>query len=103
MGECSCPAQPQATNVNARARPATKPGGSLYFPVLSTPTGDPRIFTAPEPHPKRGVMMPKRQRPRFEDIASRFAAERKRNAERLALERFRLKPPDGTDPEPPPF
>ena len=82
---------------------ATKPGGSLYFPVLSTPTGDPVIITPPEPHPMRNVMMPKRQRPRAEDTASRLASERQRNAERLALERLRTAQRNAGDGEPPPF
>lgn len=82
---------------------ATKPGGSLYFPVLSTPTGDPQRFTAPEPHPMRGMKMPKRQRPRAEDIAIRLAAERNRNAQRIAADRLRAARAYRVDREPPPF
>jgi hypothetical protein len=67
----------------------TMPGGSLYFLVLSTPTGDPLTVKPPEPPPMRSVMMPGRERPRAEDTARRLAAERRRNAERLALERLR--------------
>lgn len=81
---------------------ATKPGGSLYFPILATSTGDVVPITVPEPHPMRGVMMPKRKRPRAEDTASRLAGERKRNAERLALERFRAAQAIGPE-EPSPF
>jgi hypothetical protein len=50
----------------------------------------------------RGVMMPKRQRPRADDTAGRFAGERRRNAERLALERFRAAKARGPE-EPAPF
>ena len=82
---------------------ATKPGGSLYFPVLSTPTGDLVIIKPREPHPMRNVMMPRRKRPRAEDTAIRLASERQRNAERLALERLRAQPPNAPDGEPPPF
>jgi hypothetical protein len=81
----------------------TKPGGSLYFPVLSTPTGDPLIVKPLEPHPMRSVMMPRRQRPRAEETASRRGSERRRNAERLALERWRSQSPNAPDDEPPPF
>jgi hypothetical protein len=58
----------------------------------------------------RNVMMPKRQRPRAEDTASRLASERQRNAERLALEgerpaleRLRAAQRNAGDGEPPPF
>jgi hypothetical protein len=89
----------------------TKPGGSLYFPVLSTPTGDPAIATPPLPHPMRSVMMPRRARPRTEETALRHAAERERNAERrlhvgrLAHDRWHAKARwvHCRDGEPPPF
>jgi hypothetical protein len=80
----------------------TKPGGSLYFPVLATSTGDPVVVPARVPHPMRRVMMPKRKRPRAEETASRLTGERKRNAERLALERFRAAQAINFR-EPPPF
>jgi hypothetical protein len=81
----------------------TKPGGSLYFPVLSTPTGDSLTVTQLEPHPMRSGMMPRRQQSRAEDTASRRAAERRRDSERLALERSRSRSPNGPDDEPPPW
>lgn len=86
---------------------ATKPGGSLYFPVLSTPTGAPAIVAPLEPHPMRSVMMPRRRLPRTEETARRHAAERERNAERRrnAHDKWRVKvrSDDGPDDEPPPF
>jgi hypothetical protein len=51
----------------------------------------------------RSVMMPRRERPRVEDTARRLAAERRRNAERLTLERLRAWSVHAPDGEPPPF
>jgi hypothetical protein len=41
---------------------STKPGGSVFFPILATPTGEAAIrnLTA-EPGQGRGVMMPRRK------------------------------------------
>jgi hypothetical protein len=43
----------------------TKPGGSLFFPILATPTGEVAIGQlTTEPGEHRGLMMPRRKRTR---------------------------------------
>lgn len=82
----------------------TKPGGILYFTALAQPTGDLDVGAEMAvPHPKRGVMMPKRRRPRFEDACRRLAEERRRNRERLVREQRQLADSLARDDEPPPF
>jgi hypothetical protein len=62
----------------------TKPGGSLFFPALAVPTGEPPSPPPmTEPHPNRTAMMPKRKRTRANERAYRIALERRRNAERI--------------------
>lgn len=85
-------------------RYTTKPGGQLYFPVLAQPTGSvPGVSKIFVPHPRRGEMMPKRQRTRAEDVSRRHADERMRNAERRAHERRQLAECQDRDHKPPPF
>jgi hypothetical protein len=52
---------------------STKPGGSLFFPILATPTGEAAIRKlTTEPAELRGLMMPrrslKRQRWLFDEL-----------------------------------
>jgi hypothetical protein len=62
----------------------TKPGGSLFFPALAVPTGEPPPPPPmTEPHPNRTAMMPKRKRTRADERAYRIALERRRNAARI--------------------
>jgi hypothetical protein len=66
----------------------TEPGGSLFFPILATPTGEVAIrkFTT-EPGQGRGLMMPRRARTRQQERQDRIAAERRINEIRIAEER----------------
>ncbi|BDX32501.1 hypothetical protein TUM20985_30480 [Mycobacterium antarcticum] len=83
----------------------TKPGGQLYFPALSQPTGElPDPPTIILPHPGRSEMMPRRQRTRAEETARRLADERQRNADRLSEQaRIRAEQEARDDQPPPPF
>jgi hypothetical protein len=67
----------------------TTPGGSLFFPILATPTGEAAIrkLTA-EPGEHRGVMMPRRKRTRAEERRARITAERRINEQRLKLQQW---------------
>jgi len=87
----------------------TKPGGSLFFPQLATPTGE---LVIPEPAGRqdtnRGLMMPTRKRSRAEDHAYRIALERGHNAARIARKQLLLHEAIARerltrDDEPPPF
>jgi hypothetical protein len=65
----------------------TKPGGSLFCPVLGVPTGElklPRWRLSPGDY--RGLMMPSRRRTRTEDRAARISRERGINEVRIAGE-----------------
>ena len=53
----------------------TKPGASLFFPMLATPTGELLVPEHP-PDTNRGLMMPTRRRTRAQDRAYRIALER---------------------------
>jgi hypothetical protein len=65
----------------------TTPGGSLFFPVLATSTGELKVVQSDESSGSaRGLMMPRRKRTRAEDHRNRIAAERRINEERLAQE-----------------
>jgi hypothetical protein len=87
----------------------TKPGGGLFFPQLSSPTGE---LVIPEssgpPSVTRGVMMPARKRTRAEGRAYRIALERGHNAARIARKQLLLHEAIARerlirDDEPPPF
>jgi hypothetical protein len=67
----------------------TKPGGSLFFPILATPTGEVVIdkLTA-EPGEGRGLMMPRRRRTRKQERDERIAAERAINEQLLRRQRW---------------
>ncbi len=67
----------------------TKPGGSLFFPIFASPTGEVAIqkLTA-EPGENRGLMMPRRKRTRQEDQQKRVEAERSINEQRLRRQRL---------------
>jgi hypothetical protein len=69
----------------------TKPGGSLFFPVLATPTGEVNIdkFTADQSE-QRGVMMPRRRRTRKQERDERIAAERAINEQLLRRQQWRF-------------
>jgi len=67
---------------------STSPGGSLFFPVWATSTGELKIARSDEPSGSaRGLMMPRRQRTRAQDRRYRIGAGRRINEERLAEER----------------
>jgi hypothetical protein len=82
----------------------TKPGGSLFFPVLGVPTGElklPRWRLSPGDH--RGLMMPSRRRTRTEDRAARISWERGINEARIAGEAARRAAAIAACNDPPPF
>jgi hypothetical protein len=61
----------------------TKPGGSLFFPVLATPTGEAAIRKpTTEPGQGRGLMMPRRTRTRHQERQVRITADRRINQAR---------------------
>ena len=67
----------------------TKPGGSLFFPILATPTGEVairKITTEPGEH--RGLMMPRRKHTRAQEHNDRITAERRINEQRLKRQRW---------------
>jgi len=83
---------------------STSPGGSLFFPVLATSTGELKIARTGEPSSSaRGLMMPRRQRTRAQDRRYRIGAERQINEERLAEERQKHAAWLAANYEPPPF
>ncbi|MGU3503098.1 DUF222 domain-containing protein, partial [Mycobacterium sp. C31M] len=57
----------------------TKPGGSLFYPQLATPTADLGPLRAPPPRPHRELAAPKRSRTRAQSRAYRIAHERALN------------------------
>jgi hypothetical protein len=67
----------------------TKPGGSLFFPILATPTGEVAIRKlTTEPGQGRGLMMPRRTRTRHQERQHRITAERRINEQRLKREQW---------------
>jgi hypothetical protein len=67
----------------------TKPGGSLFFPILATPTGEALIRKlAAEPAAGRGLMMPRRKRTRAAERQDRITAERCINEQLLRRQRL---------------
>ena len=81
----------------------TKPGGSLFFPILATPTGEVAIRKiTTEPGQGRGLMMPRRTRTRQQEHEDRITAERRINETRIADERRQYEALAATY-EPPPF
>ena len=68
---------------------STKPGGSLFFPILATPTGEVTIRKiTTEPAEGRGLMMPRRKRTRAQEQQDRITAERRINEQRLRRQRW---------------
>jgi hypothetical protein len=68
---------------------STKPGGSLFFPILATPTGEAAIRKlTTEPAELRGLMMLRRSRTRTEERNERITAERRINEQRLKRQRW---------------
>jgi hypothetical protein len=87
----------------------TKPGGSLFFPILATPTGELTIRKhTTEPAEGRGVMMPRRKRTRAQERHDRIIAERRINEQvlkrqRLLFDELEKRRDSLADDEPPPF
>jgi hypothetical protein len=84
----------------------TKPGGSLFFPQLATPTGELAIGKLTvESGEGRGLMMPRRKRTRAQEREQRISAERRINEQILNRQQWlfdeaqRQREAD----EPPPF
>jgi hypothetical protein len=83
---------------------STKPGGSLFFPTLATPTGEASIRKlAAEPAEGRGLMMPRRKRTRAQEQQDRITAERRINEARIAEDRRQYEAWLAATYEPPPF
>jgi hypothetical protein len=83
---------------------ATKPAGALFFPALANPTGELKLPTAGEtPSAARGLMMPARRRTRAAERATRIAAERRINEQRLAEDLRKHAAWRAARYEPPPF
>jgi hypothetical protein len=67
----------------------TKLGGSLFFPILATPTGEAAIRKlTTEPGQGRGLMMPRRKKTRQQERHDRVTAERRINEQRLRRQRW---------------
>ena len=66
----------------------TKPGGSLFFPQLATPTGELKFDKIAEPAPERGLMMPRRRRTRKQERDERIAAERAINEQLIRRQQW---------------
>jgi hypothetical protein len=83
----------------------TKPGGSLFFPVLATSTGELKVARRDESYGRaRGLMMPRRKRTRAEDRRYRITSERQINEQRLAEEQLaQQRRKHAADYGPPPF
>jgi hypothetical protein len=82
----------------------TKPGGSLFFPILATPTGEAAIRKlTTEPGQGRGLMMPRRKKTRQQERHDRVTAERRINEARIADEQRRHQAWLVATYEPPPF
>ena len=79
----------------------TKPGGSLFFPVLAIPTGELVLPTWTSPNSaNRGLMMPVRRQTRAADRAARNSWERGINEARMAAEAIRQAARMAADPPP---
>lgn len=81
----------------------TEPQGAALFPILGTPTGDLNLPPEQEPHPNRGVMMPKRRQTREQDRADRINAERRERADLNAEQERQRQAWLADNYEPPPF
>ena len=82
----------------------TKPGGSLFFPILATPTGEVAVGKlTTEPGQHRGLMMPRRTRTREQERQDRITAERRINEIRIAEERRKRQQWLAANDESPPF
>jgi hypothetical protein len=82
----------------------TKPGGSLFFPALSVPTGKLILPTSmPPPEQNRTLMMPARRQTRARDRAVRISWERGINEARIAAEAARRAERLAAGNDPPPF
>ena len=90
----------------------TESGGSQFFPILATPTGEPAIGTlTAEPGAGRGLspargrcpQMPRRKRTRAEELQDRITADRRINEARIADEQRRHQAWLVAIYEPPPF
>jgi len=83
----------------------TTPGGSFFFPVLATSTGELKAAQTDESSSgARGLMMPRRKRTRADDRRHRITSERRINEHRLAEERLSKQPRnDAAGADPPPF
>jgi len=94
---------PSSTLLTGRTY-TTKPGGSLFFPILATPTGEAAVGKlTTEPGEHRGLMMPRRTRTRAEERNERIAAERRVNEIRIAEERRKRQEWLAANDESPPF
>ncbi|HZC11207.1 MAG TPA: HNH endonuclease signature motif containing protein [Mycobacterium sp.] len=82
----------------------TTPGGSIFFPILASSTGELKVAQVVEPPGiTKGLMMPRRKRTRAEDRRYRITSERQINEQRLAEERLaqqHRKRAAGYDPPP---
>jgi hypothetical protein len=82
----------------------TKPGGSLFFPVLAIPTGKLALPTSlSPPDANRGLMMPVRRRTRADDRAGRIRYERSINEARIAADAAEHAARLAACNDPPPF
>jgi hypothetical protein len=81
----------------------TTPGGAIFFPQLALPTGELVIPNTEPPDRDRGLMMPRRKRPREKDRQYRIAAERRINEIRIAEARRRRQAWLAANDKPPPF
>lgn len=82
----------------------TTPGGSIFFPVLATPTGELVLPNGTQPPDTgRGLMMPRREQTRAQERRYRITCERRINEERLAQEHEKRMAELARNDEPPPF
>jgi len=79
----------------------TTPAGSIFFPVLASPTGElVSPTTMPAMDKNRGLMMPTRRRTRAAERAARIAYERGINQALIAAEAARQRIAAHNDPPP---
>ncbi len=82
----------------------TTPVGSVFFPVLGTPTGEVMLTTSTQPpNQNRGLMMPTHRRTRAEDRTARIAAERAINEAQIAAKATARAKQIAACNDPPPF
>ncbi len=82
----------------------TTPVGGVFFPVLSTPTGEVKpSASTPPANQNRGMMMPTRRRTRAQDRAARITHERGLNEIRIAAEKATRAKRIAACNDPPPF